>query len=128
MSTATVERRMGSQRFARGIMMRLRPCAGMRHGQLDDELRAFAAAFAVRHDASAVHLDDVADDRESEAKAAVGARARRFRLTKSLEDMRQKAGIDSLSGIGDRDLRRVADALEANRDCAAAVSALCRAR
>src|SRR5439155_16209639 len=94
---------------------RLRPCAGVRRGELDDELRAFARAFAVRGDASAVHLDDVADDREPEAQAAVCARARRFRLTESLEDMRQKARIDSLPGVGDCDLRRVADATEADR-------------
>ena len=44
---------------------------------------------------AAVHLDQVADDREAEAETALGARARRVGLPEALEDVRQEGGLDA---------------------------------
>ncbi len=59
-------------------------------------------------------LDEVADDRETEADAAVRARRAAVRLAKALEDVRQEIGRDADARIADDDFDVRVDALDAD--------------
>src|ERR671910_2441744 len=58
--------------------------------QLDLEPRTFADALAVRPHPSAVQLDEMPRQRQTEAESAVAACVRRVRLPESLEDVGQR--------------------------------------
>ena len=68
------------------------------------ECRALADAGALGVHRAAVHADQIVDDRQTQPEAAVRARRAAVALTEALEHVRQKAGIDAASGIGDDDL------------------------
>ena len=72
-----------------------------RDRQQDGERRAAILALAVGRDRAAVQLDQVLDEREAEAEAAVRARAGAVGLPEPLEDVRQHRGRDALAGVAD---------------------------
>ena len=80
--------------------------------QGDGEGRALAFAATFGGDASAVQFDEVLDDRQAEAEAAVVARGGGVGLAEAVEDVGQELGGDALAGVahGDFDVR--IDALE----------------
>ena len=88
------------------------PSAGAASGSRIDERRAVALARALRLDAARVQLDEVADDGEAEAEAAVAPGDGRVGLAEAVEDVREELGRDSLAGVGDRDLRLAVGPLE----------------
>src|SRR6266545_978297 len=53
-----------------------------------------------------MHLDDVPDDGQTDAQAAILARGGRVGLAEPIEDVRQKFGIDAYAGVRDRVLDR----------------------
>ena len=55
---------------------------------------------------AAVQLDEVPDDRQAEAEAAVRARRAGGALAEALEDVRQKRGVDAGAGVAHDDLER----------------------
>ena len=83
-----------------------------RNRKVHGERRAVSFAGASRHHGSAVQLDQVLDDRETEAEAAVLARGRMVGLPEAVESMRQELGFDADPGIGDADLEMRVHALE----------------
>ena len=68
---------------------------------MNDERRALVFAGAVSRDRSTVQVDDVADDREAEAKPAVDSSHRRIGLTEPVEDERQNIRSNPLAGVRD---------------------------
>ena len=85
--------------------------------QPDDERRAAAFTPALRADAAAVQLHQVADDAESEAETGLAAR-RRIGLAEPFEDVRQEGRRDADAGIGDRQHQIAALARQSNGDLA----------
>src|SRR5437899_733729 len=84
---------------------------------------------ARRGAAAAVELDDVLDDGQSEAEAAVRARRAAVALAETLEDQRKELAGDALAGVGDGDAHGVALRLiGADRDRAARRRELHRVR
>src|ERR1044072_1226502 len=75
------------------------------NGQLDREGRTLSLAFGFGPPAPAVQLDEVADDGEPEAEAAVDARRGLVALPKAVEDIRQERGADARACVFDGDLR-----------------------
>ena len=65
----------------------------------DGEDRAQAAAVAVRLHGAAVHLDEVADQGQPQAQAAVGARRRAVRLAEPVEHVGQELRRDPDAGV-----------------------------
>src|SRR5262249_61828148 len=63
------------------------------------EGRTPALAVARRPDGSAVQLDDMPHDRQSDAESSVAARAGAVRLPEAFEEMGQELGRDALAGI-----------------------------
>src|SRR5439155_22697650 len=74
---------------------------------------------AVRLDAAAVHLDQVAGDGQPEAQSAVLLRDRRVALVKALEDVGQDVGGDADPGVPHDDLGVVSRAPGDHRHTAA---------
>src|SRR5262245_25671966 len=71
-----------------------------------------------------MHLDDVSDDGQADAQAAILARGRAVGLAKPIEDVRQKSGIDAYAGVRERDLDLALDAPEARFDAPAFIREL----
>src|SRR5690242_8784360 len=91
-----------------------------RQRQRDGERRAEPGAGALDGHASAVQLDQVADDREAEPDAALARPASYvLRLAERLEHVRQKLRRDAAAGVGDDDAHVARVALEAELDLAA---------
>src|SRR5258705_12012543 len=76
--------------------------------------RALILPSAYHWNRSAMKLDEVADDRETEADAAVRAGRAAVRLAKALEDVRQEIGRDADARIADDDFDVRVDALDAD--------------
>src|SRR6185503_13072711 len=77
-----------------------------------------AETTAVRFDRSAMQLDQVSDDGEPQPEPTFGARARRIRLTKALEDVRQERRIDAATAVAHADLRLRLRGLDPHLDAA----------
>ena len=92
-----------------------RRSAGGRGGQPHGEGGA-AALLAPHGDVAAVVGADVLDDREAEAGAAGGPRARRVDAVEPLEDAGLLGVRDALALVADVDLDQVVDAPDADRD------------
>jgi hypothetical protein len=78
--------------------------AGLHRGherQRDGERRPLPFAVRMRRDAPAVHLDELARDREADAETACPASRAAVGLAEALEDVRQKTGDDPASRVGD---------------------------
>src|SRR3954447_20786666 len=91
MPLSLTQRRFGLRSAAR----RRGQAVGAMRRQVDPERRAPALAVAVGSHGAAVQLDEVADDRQAEAETAVAPLRAGVRLTKPLEDMRQKRSGDA---------------------------------
>src|SRR5438094_7896821 len=105
--------RSGRARGHRAAAQRLR--RGRRQRKDDGEPCAAALARALRADGAAVELDELADDRESEAEALL----RPPGLAKGFEDVGQEGGGAASSGVGDREPRAPVYAPEADQDATA---------
>src|SRR3954471_3414355 len=66
------------------------------------EGRAAVLAFAVRPHRPAVQLDEVSDDREAKAEAAVCPHGAGIALAETLEHVRQQRRRDADAGVADR--------------------------
>ena len=80
-----------------------------------------ALAEALGMDGAAVQLDDVADDGQADAQAAVMSGAGGVSLAETIEDIGEELRIDADAVVGDFDLDIAALAGEADLDLAAAV-------
>jgi len=69
-------------------------------GQIDGKRGSFPFALAVGVNAATVKLDEVADNGEAQAQAAMRAGGGTIGLAESVEDVREKAGLDAFAGIG----------------------------
>src|SRR5881398_3386740 len=105
--------RSGRARGHRAAAQRLR--RGRRQRKDDGEPCAAAIARALRTDGATVELDELADDRESEAEALL----RPPSLAKGFEDVGQEGGADTSSGVRDREPREPLYAPEADQDAPA---------
>src|SRR4051812_28934365 len=76
----------------------------VRRRQADRERRAVSNAFALDPNAAAVHLDEMARQREADAEPAKLARHAGVRLPEALEDERQMLLRDADAGVGYADL------------------------
>src|SRR5213593_4327450 len=101
--------RSGRARGHRAAAQRLRRARRQRKD--DGEPCAAALARALRTNGAAVQLDELADDRESEAEALL----RPPSLAKGFEDVGQEGGADSSSGVRDREPREPLYAPEADQ-------------
>ena len=72
---------------------------GLGQRQADGELAAAAQAVAFDRDAAAVHLDQLADDGQADAQAALRAIERLIDLREQLEDARQHLGGNADAGV-----------------------------
>ena len=90
-----------------------------RQRQSDDEGRAFPFAGTLRVDAAPVQLDQVLDERQPQAEAAVRPRARAIRLRETLEDEGKHVGSDARSCVADDYLDVRVDALQVNLNSSA---------
>ena len=70
--------------------------------QPHDESCSGITAVALGAHASSVKLDEVTNDRQAQAKPALGTSARRICLAEAIEHVREKCRVDANSGIGDR--------------------------
>ena len=86
-----------------------------RHG----EGRALALAGALGPDAAAVHLDELLDDGEPQAQAAVPPRRAGVGLAEAVEDVREELGLDAHAGVDDADLDVRVDPLQEHLHLAA---------
>src|SRR5690349_4051828 len=75
------------------------------------ESRAVAKAFAAGLDGAAVGLNQVADNREPEAEAAVLPRRRLVRLPERLEHVGKEARIDARAVVGHRNRHEITEAM-----------------
>src|SRR5262249_12400145 len=75
--------------------------------EIDSEGCAAPIAGAVGRDLTAVQLDQVAHNRQSQSQTAVLSRGRAVGLTETGKDVREKIRTDALTGVahGDLDLR-----------------------
>src|SRR5207253_7812811 len=87
--------------------------------QAHGERRAGAVAAAFRGDPAAVELDEVADEGQPEADAAVHTGHRAVRLPEPVEDVRQERGGDAHARVADYEPRLVADAIDTHAHTAA---------
>src|SRR5215212_1264322 len=71
--------------------------------QDDGERRAFAGALALRRDGAAVHFDQLLDDGQAEAKAAVLAGLGAALLAEAIEDRGEEGGGDADAGVAHGD-------------------------
>src|ERR1700749_682024 len=69
--------------------------------ELAAEGRSFAFAGTLGADGAAVQLDQMFDDGKTETQPTVLARSGCVGLSKTLEEMRQKIGFDSLAVVDD---------------------------
>ena len=83
---------------------------------------------ASRVHCSRVETDEIVHDCEAESKAAIESRRSTVRLTKTVEHMRQKAGVDSNAGVFDFDANVVGLPRGADVDVAAGRGELHRVR
>jgi hypothetical protein len=60
--------------------------------------------LAPRLDRAAVQLHEMTHERQAETQPSFGARGRRIRLAKSLEDVRQHRRVDANTRVRDLDL------------------------
>ena len=74
-----------------------------------------ALALAGRLHRAVVHLDDVADDGEPEAEAALAPRAGAGALAEALEDVGQERGVDPGAGVPHGELEAIVPARAAPR-------------
>src|SRR5256885_9721795 len=70
-----------------------------RDRQHDDEAGAAAAPIARGGDRAAVQFDEVTDDGEAKAKPAVRPGRRAVGLTETIENERQRVGIDARAAV-----------------------------
>ena len=68
--------------------------------QLHDEPCSGITAVALGPHRSSVKLDEVTNDRQAEAKPALGTGARGVRLAEAIEHVGKKRRIDADAGIG----------------------------
>jgi hypothetical protein len=94
------------------------PRSRLHGGELDREGGAAAGALALRADRAAVHVDELARDREPEAEPALAPRRRAVGLAEPVEHARKKRGGDSLAGVRDLDAHARARATDAERHAA----------
>ena len=92
-----------------------------RRGQerkLHPEGRALALAGALGGHGASMQLDEVANESEPDAEAALGAGAPALALLEAVEDDRQQLGADAGAGIADDDLEVRADPPQGELDAA----------
>ena len=89
-------------------------CAASCERQTDDELAALSRAVAARRDGAAVALDQVAHDRQSDAKPALRSVERLPFLDEQIEDARQHLRRDADPGVAHGQHDVVVDARRAN--------------
>ena len=75
------------------------------HGEGNDERGSLAGAEAGGADGSAVAFDEVLDDGEAEAEAAVFTRGGGVGLAEAVEDVGEEVGVDAFAGVGDAGVR-----------------------
>ena len=74
-------------------------------GQRDDERRALLQAAVDTH-GPAVHRDEFSDERQTDSRALVGARAGALDTVEAVEDSRQVVRRNADARVGDRELDR----------------------
>src|SRR5205823_6915678 len=109
-------RRRGSRLGRRRRLRSGRILARSRERQGDGEGRPATGPGARRADPAAVQIDQVPDDREPEAEAAMGTGTAALRLSETIEDVWQESRADPHPRVLDRDLRVAVDALETDLD------------
>ncbi len=82
--------------------------------KLDDECRAVAFAGAVHPDNAAVKLDEVLDDRQTQAQAAVFTGGGGVSLAELVEDIGQKCGADAATVVGNGKFKMRLDSRQPN--------------
>ena len=87
---------------------------GDHHGKLDDECCALSFSGAVGAHLSAMELDQMFDDGQSQAQTAVAPRGRCVGLSETFEKMGKKLGADSFAGIDDAYFHMAIHAAEAD--------------
>src|SRR5439155_4173541 len=90
--------------------------AGSSERQGDGEGRSATGPGARRAHPAAVQVDQVPDDREPEAEAAMGAGASALRLSEAIEDVGQEFRTDPHPRVLDGDLGVAVGALETDFD------------
>ena len=73
---------------------------GLANGQVHRERRSLSLAAAVGRHASAMQLDEMTPDRQTESEAAVLPRRAAVGLPEPFEDVRQKCRSDAVAGVG----------------------------
>src|SRR5262245_16487771 len=79
-------------------------------GQADDERRSFALPFALDARRAAVQLRQLTHDGEAEPQSAMSSGGGRVRLTKTVEDVREKVLVDADPCVAHRYLHMRIDA------------------
>src|SRR5690606_22517099 len=88
------------------------------NGQLHSKGGSLALARTLGVHAATVSLDEMSDNRESQAETSMGSRHRGVGLDKPVEEQGQHFGANTHAGIGNGELCLVALTLETYRDAA----------
>ena len=116
----TVRRRPGRRAGGGGVAARVVGvrCGGA-SGRATTKVAPGPAPGLVARDGAAVELDELLDDGEAEAEAAVAAGGGAVGLAEAVEDVGEELGRDALAGVGDGDFDVGVDAAEEDLDAAA---------
>jgi hypothetical protein len=96
--------------------LRVNALGGLDAGQPDDELAAVPRPFAEDLDAAAVQIDQATHEGEPHTEPGLSAIQAAFALHGQVEHVREQAGRDADSGVGDPHDRLILLTADANAD------------